>query len=152
MKVKGFTSLEKHNTTIDHAPNLAYKPIHRNNGMEINGQILSCNHQLRSIKTHPAAWPLSTDRTRCWLTQFPSALQQAEKSWSVKKTQPCLLLPWPGCASELVLRLLGCLPAHRVPPRHHFAACWDDFEGFGGFWKASSLPTVVYTAKILDWS
>lgn len=116
MKVKGFALLENHNTAIDHALNLACKPIHCNNRTEINGQILSCNRQLSSIKIHPVAWPLSIDLTLGWLTQFPLASWQTGNlpgcgkapamppptpkrlpwSWCVGCTAACLGGPWPG--------------------------------------------------------
>lgn len=156
MKVKGFTPLENHNTAIDHALNLAYKPIHCNNRMEINGQILSCNHQLSSIKIRPAAWPLSTDPTLRWLTQFPLALRQAGNSWGVGKPQQCLLLPRPRSrkAGAQAARLAACLPAREAPgpgvflPDSHITMLQPAWKT--SLWKPSFLPTVVWPVTVLD--
>lgn len=139
------------NTAIDHALNLACKTIHCNNRVEINGHILSCNHQLSSIKIHPAAWPLSTDLTLCWLTQFPWALQKAGNSWGVGKPQTCLLLPGPGsCRAPARAARLAAHPpwgpwSWGAPP----ASPWCSQPGRPCFGN-SFLPTVVQAAAVWE--
>lgn len=113
------------------------KPIHCNNRMEINGQILSCSQQLSSIKIHPAAWPLSTDRALCWLTQFLLDWQWAGNSWGVGKPQPCLLLP-SQAAAELLCGLPNCLPFQGFRPITISHPGWRT-----SFGKASYMPTAV---------
>lgn len=89
------------------------KPIHCNNRMEINGQIL-CSQQLSSIKIHPAAWPLSTDQALCMLTQFLLDWQRAgcRKTPDIPPSTPARLLLscCVGCPAACLPRALSPSP------------------------------------------